>query len=124
MEKHIIIGADASDFGLAAVLSQEQFGNCKPNEDTEPKKDSVTDSASSDTEKPETEEVVVSERPVGAVHTKNIGTEQESSVRESLAEKQQSDSEFGLLVKLTIPKRKVISSYQEVPDDAGKPEGS
>jgi len=45
----------------------------------------------------------MNERPVGAVHTENIGTEQESSVRESLAEKQQSYSEFGLLVKLTVP---------------------
>jgi len=59
MERHGIIGADAFDFGLAAALSQEQFSNCKPNEDTEPKKDSDTDSGSSDIEKPETEEIAI-----------------------------------------------------------------
>ena len=43
----------------------------KPNEDTEPKRGSDTDSESSDTEKPETEQVVMNVRPVEAVHTEN-----------------------------------------------------
>jgi len=34
--------------------------------------------------------------------TENTGTEEASSVRESLAEKQQSDPKFGLLVKLCL----------------------
>jgi len=69
-------------------------------EDTEPKK--VGDeSESSDTEKSETEEAVLNLRPVNAALAENTGTEEASSVRESLAEKLHSDLEFGLLVKLS-----------------------
>jgi len=70
-------------------------------EDVEPRK--VGDeSESSDTEKSETEEAVLNLLPVEAVLAENMGTEEASSVRESLAEKQQSDLEFGLLVKLCL----------------------
>jgi len=41
-------------------------------------------------------------RPVKADVAENMGTEEESSVRDDLAEKQQSDPEFGLPVKLRL----------------------
>jgi len=70
-------------------------------EDVEPRK--VGDeSESSDTEKSETEEAVLNVIPVEAALAENTGTEETSLVRESLAEKQQSDPEFGLLVKLCL----------------------
>jgi len=62
-------------------------------EDTEPKK--VGDEfESSDTEKSETEEAVLNLIPDKAALAENTGTEEASSVRESLAEKQQSDLEL------------------------------
>jgi len=70
-------------------------------EDTEPER--VGDEfESSDTEKSETEEAVLNLRPVKAVFAENTVTKEASSVRESLAEKQQSDLEFGLQVKLRL----------------------
>jgi len=59
-----------------------------PNEFPEPKRDSDTDPETSDTEESETEEAVANVRPVNADVAENVGTEEESSVREDLAEKQ------------------------------------
>ena len=74
----------------------------KPNNDTEPKRDGDTDSESSDAESPETEKAVLNVRPVKADLAENMGTEEESSVREDLAEKQQSNPELGPLVNLRL----------------------
>ena len=74
----------------------------KPNEDTKPKRDGDTDSGSSDTEWTEIEEAVMNVRPVKAALAENMGTEEESSVREDLAEKQQLDPELGQLIKLRL----------------------
>jgi len=41
-------------------------------------------------------------RPVKADVAENVGTEEECSVREDFAANQQSDPEFGLLVKLRL----------------------
>ena len=71
-------------------------------ETTKPKRDGDTDSGSSDTEWTEIEEAVMNVRPVKASLAKNMGTEEESSVREELAEKQQLDPELGQLVKLRL----------------------
>ena len=80
-------------------------------EDTQPKK--VGDEFdSSDTEISETEEAVLNLIPVKAAFAENMGTEEGTSVRESLAEKQQSDLEFGLLVKLRLQSEQRPSIYQ------------
>jgi len=62
-----------------------------------------TDSENSDTEKSEIGEALMNVRSIKTVHTEKTGTEEESSVSDSLAEKQQSDSEFGMPVKLAVP---------------------
>ena len=78
-----------------------RIGPNRPNEDIKPKKVG-DDSESSDTEKSESEEAVVNIRPVKVALAENTETEEGFSVREGLAEKQQSDPEFGLLVKLRL----------------------
>jgi len=85
--------------------------------DTEPKR--VGDEfESSDTEKSETEEAVLNVRPVKAVLAENTETEERSSVRESLAEKQQSDLEFGLLVKLRLQSEQRPSIDQLITEES------
>ena len=74
----------------------------KPNEDTEPKRDGDTDPETVNAEESETEEAIMNVRPVKADVAENMGTAEESSVREDLTEKQQSDPELGLLVKLRL----------------------
>ena len=64
-----------------------------PKKDNEPKKDGE-DFESGDTKESDTEESVLNVRPVKAALAENTGTEEASSVRESLAEKQQSDLEL------------------------------
>ena len=72
-----------------------RIGSNKPKEDGD-------NFESSDTEKHETVQAAMNVRPVKTALAENTETEEASSVRESLAEKQQSDPEFGLLVKLRL----------------------
>ena len=78
-----------------------RIGPNRPKKDIEPNRGG-DEFESSDTEKSETVEAVMNLRPVKIALAENTGTEEVSSVRESLVEKQQSDLEFGLLVKLRL----------------------
>jgi len=68
------------------------------------------DSETSDAEEFETEKAAINVRPVKADVAENMGTEEESSVREDLAEKQQADPELGLLVKLRLQSEKAADN--------------